>query len=188
MAYCFYTCLHIAAHRNNIGALCWLVQAGADVNCESDNGLTPLHGVSDYHCAILLLAAGAFAVTTPNRVSTAINCAACDRYVSVVTALLAGGADLDVADIHGSTARQILERNNLVVDTELVQSARKHIAEKRLDYVRYRALQVCIGLESLGLPALQTCEILLFACGPVAPLIQFHHWWQIATTIKHFRK
>jgi hypothetical protein len=38
----------------------------------------------------------------------------------------------------------------------------------------------------MRLDALQMCEILQQACGPVAPLIAFHHWWKIATTVKHF--
>jgi hypothetical protein len=52
--------------------------------------------------------------------------------------------------------------------------------------VRQRALQVCVGLQSLGLDALQMCEIAQHSCGHVAHLIAFHQWWTIATTVKHF--
>jgi hypothetical protein len=62
------------------------------------------------------------------------------------------------------------------------------LPKARIDFVRDRALRVCIGLQSLELDALQLCEILLFASGRVAQLILFHIWWKIATTVKHFRK
>jgi hypothetical protein len=102
-----------------------------------------------------------------------------------------GGADLDVADVNGNTARQLLADHQLTFDddahAEAVESARREIAKVRLDFVRHRAWQVCIGLQSRGLDALQMCEILVHACGPVAPLIPFHQWWKIATTVKHFK-
>jgi hypothetical protein len=69
-----------------------------------------------------------------------------------------------------------------------VEVARRDIAKTRIDFVRDRALQVCIGLQSLRLDALQLCEILQFACGAIAPLIPFHIWWKIATTVKHFHQ
>jgi hypothetical protein len=56
-----------------------------------------------------------------------------------------------------------------------------------IDFVSDRARQVCIGLQSLRIDALQMCEVLQFACGAIAPLIPFHIWWKIATTVKHFR-
>lgn len=66
-----------------------------------------------------------------------------------------------------------------------VALARKAISKKRLDFVRYRALEICIGLQSLRLAALQTCEILQVSCGPISHLVPFHQWWLIATTVKH---
>jgi hypothetical protein len=59
----------------------------------------------------------------------------------------------------------------------------------RLDIVRKRAFQVCVGLQPLGLDALQMCEVRVLAqsCGPAGPLVPFHQWWKFATTVKHFR-
>jgi hypothetical protein len=65
---------------------------------------------------------------------------------------------------------------------EQVEMARREIAKVRLDFVRWRALEVCIGLQPLQLDALQLCEILQHSCGPVACVIAFHQWW---TTVKH---
>jgi hypothetical protein len=55
------------------------------------------------------------------------------------------------------------------------QATRARIASERLDFVRKRAFEVCVGLQSRGLDALQMCEVLVHACGPVAPIVDFHH-------------
>jgi hypothetical protein len=64
--------------------------------------------------------------------------------------LLAAGADLDVADNAGATARQVLARFGWTIDPDQVEAARRDIAKTRIDLVRCRALQVCIGLQSLN--------------------------------------
>jgi hypothetical protein len=103
-------------------------------------------------------------------------------------ALFAVGADMDCTCTDDMVIQfdepvgQILLADNVVA----VEAARRRIARKRLDFVRERALQVCIGLQPRGLDALQMCEILQHACGPMAPLIPFHIWWTIATKVKHF--
>jgi len=104
---------------------------------------------------------------------------------STVYPLLAAGADLDATDDTGVTVREVFAR--VTIDPDRVEVARREIAKARLDLVQHRALQVCIGLQSLRIDALQLCEILQFACGAIAPVIPFHIWWKIATTVKHFR-
>lgn len=79
-------------------------------------------------------------------------------------------------------------RHAITIDADQVEKARHNIAKVRLDFVRDRALEVCIGLELLRLDALQMCEILQHACGPIARLVAFHHWWKIATAVKHFHE
>jgi len=107
----------------------------------------------------------------------------------VVNAFLAAGADIDHVSPGDVSVRQVMaDEFSWSVDAAAVDRARRRIARLRLDFVRYRALEICIGLQERGLDALQTCEILLHACGPVAPLIRFHHWWKIATTVKHFSR
>jgi hypothetical protein len=100
--------------------------------------------------------------------------------LSIVYAAVAAGADLDIVDGKGISARQLLELHQLTVGADRIELARRDIAKTRLNFVRYRALQICIGLQSRGLDALQMSEILLHACGPI------HQWWKIATTVKHF--
>jgi hypothetical protein len=50
-----------------------------------------------------------------------------------------------------------------------------------------RAFQICVGLQSFRLSALQLCEILMHSFGALGSLILFHQWWVIATKVKHFR-
>lgn len=93
--------------------------------------------------------------------------------------LLAVGVRGPVQCVHANpeiTAVRIAWRT----DDELA-GARRAIAR-----TQRRALQVCLGLHARGLDALQLCEILMYACGRMAPLISFHQWCAIATTVKHF--
>lgn len=183
----------------------WLIQAGADLESRNTLGDAPLHAAckcwradsGDAQCTMLLLAAG----VDVNMLSenfwrpTACHIAAhpwagmrCKRK-PIVHALLGADADLEVADKNGLTVRQILaDDSELKIEPGAVAAARKHIATLRLDFVRYRALQVCIGLQSLRLDALQLCEILQQSCGKMSSSIAFHQWWSIATTVKHFHQ
>jgi ankyrin repeat protein len=54
------TCTALAAYHSRYEALRCFINGGADVNCVDGHGeKTPLHRVTDYRCAVLLLAAGA---------------------------------------------------------------------------------------------------------------------------------
>jgi hypothetical protein len=100
-------------------------------------------------------------------------------------AFLAAGGDIDELDKHGDTPRVLAGPLLRCTDDDIV-AARRRIAKTRLDLVRHRAMQVCIGLQSLNLDALSMCEIMQQSCGPPWCSIPFHHWWRIATTVKHF--
>jgi ankyrin repeat protein len=170
------TCTHVAActreDPSSHYALRCFIDAGADVNNVDHAAHTPLHLVSDYKCTVLLLAAGANVNARDRQGRTAFDLAVSRRSASLLPVFVAAGAEteLSVAPL----------------DADRVETARREIAKTRLDLVRERALHVCVGLQSLSLDALQVCEILQHACGPVAHLIAFHHWWTIATTVKHF--
>jgi ankyrin repeat protein len=180
------TCCHVAAVRSNVVALRCLVEAGADVNSRrSEAGSTPLRYVRDIECALILLAGGADVNIGFQQLGWM-----CNAFRPMLFVVLAAGADLDTKNRDGCTLREHLVEYYFDFDFDFdwgkVEKSRRDIAEVRLDFVRHRAFQVCIGLQPLGLDALQMCEILVNACGPVAPLIEFHQWWKIATTVKHF--
>jgi ankyrin repeat protein len=180
------TCTHYAAVFRGVDVLRRFIDAGAVVDGVDEQDRTPLHVVDEYVCTIALLAAGAdvgardsFGRTPAHHIGAGATW--------TVNALVAGGADLDATDRDGATAHHVLAARRLTVDPNGVEVARRDIALTRLDFVRHRALQVCVGLQSRGLDALQTCEILRHACGPVGRVVPFHQWWAIATIVKHFK-
>jgi ankyrin repeat protein len=192
------TCLFEAKIHENVDAMRFLIAAGANVQAENEAGSrTVLHIMGGIQCTTVLLAAGADVCARDELGRTPLHMLAsiCDGERDLhearpfVNVMLAAGADLDAADQNGNTIRQLFADHRLTFDHDdvRIETARREIAKARLDFVRHRAWQVCIGLQSRELDALQMCEILVHACGPVAPLIPFHQWWKIATTVKHFK-
>lgn len=196
------TAVHSAVDGDKDEQLRWLFNAGADLEIVNRLGFSPLHNScinQGVQCTLLLLAMG----VDLNRV-TNVGWSACHLVVNrgylvkstiktKIAALVSEGANLDEPSptrsaSGGATPRQTLAERAVVMDDELVRSAHRSIAKLRLDLVRSRALQICIGLQSLELDALCTCEILQFACGPVAALVKFHQWWAIATAVKHCQR
>jgi ankyrin repeat protein len=186
------TSLHLCAFSGHVDVLRWLVNAGANVRAATVFGQTPLITACigrHVECVLLLLAAGCDVDAVDNFGRSACHAAIRTGALLIAHALIAAGCDLDARHNDGSTLRQLAARSNVWMPTEQqLDSARRRVARLQLDFVRQRALQVCIGLQSRGLDALQMCELLQYSCGPVAALVPWHRWWTIATTVKHFRK
>jgi ankyrin repeat protein len=188
------TCCHVAASRGAHAALRWLISAGADLEVENISGCTPLHWAckcASVDCILLLCAAGACVDVRSGDGNLASHWAAAadvpaQQTIEAVYWLVCAGADMDAPDLNGITTRHMLADKLLLLHEDAIDGSK--IAKARLELVRARALQVCIGLQPLALDATQTCEILAHACGPLAPLVLFHHWWKIATTVKHFHR
>jgi hypothetical protein len=69
--------------------------------------------------------------------------------------------------------------------------ARAHVqlAVARLELVRARGFEVCVGLQSMmRLDALQLSEIIRCASAPAGDHMPFHVLWNIAVKVKHFQK
>jgi ankyrin repeat protein len=184
------TCCHTFAYHDNDTALRWLLSSGVEVNFDARDTLiqTPLRdAVRQNHieCVWLLLAAGADTNVKNYYGQTPLHFAA--RLAPLAFSLLvAASADVDVRDNAGQPPRSYaigLAQPN----TDEIDSIRRRFARIRVELVRARATAVCIGLRARDLDALCMCEILTYACGPMASLIPFHNWWQIATTVKHLR-
>jgi ankyrin repeat protein len=190
------SCTGVAVSCCRVDALRLFLLAGATVDDEDPVGGILLHKTVASRsrklasmCLTLLLAARADVAARDGFGRTACLVAALEQSepMPFVHAMLAVGADLDAADNNGETPRLCLTKRRLSVEPAQVELARREITKMRLDFVRYRASEVCIGLRPLQLDALQVCEILRHACGPLARVIAFHQWWKIATTVKHFR-
>ena len=104
------TMLHyLAAYNENPSVLSAVLDAGADVNVENENGITPLHvaASSNRNPAIIttLVRAGADVNQGEHllRLTPLHSAAAHTDNPCVIVALLGGGADVNARDIFGST-------------------------------------------------------------------------------------
>lgn len=188
-----YTPCHIAAKNRNSRVLISLLAASVDVDAVNLHLRTPVHEALLAHnvdAVRVFLAAG---VDLPR-----------DRYESVLQMcvkgdavgenrecahlLLAAGYTLRDDDLSRvwHTFRQPWEA--AVRDEARIAAARPSIKKQRVDFVRWRAMEICVGLHSLRINALQLCEIVQHTCAPFSqPLNSFHTLWNTVTTVKHFR-
>lgn len=188
------TCLHRCATVGASRMLRWLINAGMDVNATTHTGMTPVFMAcidAHYKLVPFLVAAGADVNIRDAKGRSARQFAADALAVDVprkrqmldaLFCVLAAPAPTDFEPADGKP----VSSSARTPAAEEIEAARRSIAKIQLNFVRDRAFEVCVGLCPLQLDALQTCKILVNACGPVAPLIAFHHWWKIATTVKHF--
>jgi ankyrin repeat protein len=181
-----------ASSSGNELAMRVMVELGAEIDRQDNRGSTALINVSfyDYESSSveLLLALGADVNLVVNDGRTACLIAAAHENHAALCALVAAGGDLDQPNKEGETPRMIATRKNVALPTaDEIDAARQRIAKARLDLVRQRSFQICLGLQPLGINALQLCEILMHSFGALGSLIAFHQWWAIATKVKHFR-
>jgi ankyrin repeat protein len=159
------TCSHEACLNGKVAHLRWLCEAGAavDILNNDDLGLTPLHMACSnlsIECILVLVAAGANVHARTKSGTTALRLAInffAEDILAIVHTLIAAGVEIDVADQDGVTPRLLLAERGLIVNEGEVVSARRQIAKQRIDFVRGRASEVCIGLQSLRLSAVQSC-------------------------------
>jgi hypothetical protein len=190
-----FVALHHAAMMRSCKLMHLVVELGADIDVQSKNGWTPLHvlcveferrdrGLS---CLRLILALGADVHLFDHQGDSACHAAVQCVLSDVMCELIAAGSNVDQANSRGETPRTLAERCKLTLPTAAeIDAARKRIAKTRLDLVRRRATEVCVGLQPLNLDALQLCEIMMHSCGVFGAVIAFHQWWSIATKVKHF--
>lgn len=188
-----HSALHESVFKRDATALRVLIELGADIEARDGHGLTALNlaaGIDrdDDVLVELLLATGADVHSTDNYRQKPCHKAA-HGCTSLCLILAVGGVgDLDLQCNSGSTPRSIAVSHGAVLPTAAeIDTGRQRIARTQLSFVRQRAFEICVGLQSLRLSALQLCEILIHSCGRLGSLIAFHQWWEIATAVKHFR-
>lgn len=140
-----------------------LLQLGADPLLTNDRGEFPVHVASGEGLAVLF------------SWGVDIGRATCywnvRKSASIPATVFAAGA----ASVDNSSLR-----------AEVLDSAIAMISEREWLLFQLRAHVVCIGLQSLRLPALVTCEILSFMFSPRESTVAFHRMWAVATLVKHF--
>jgi ankyrin repeat protein len=186
------TPLHCASSCSNDSAVRVLVELGADIDKQVRSGWSALICAARWgfrtSCVELLVALGADVHLVTNGGQAACHVAVLNRHRLSLCTLVAAGGDLDQPDNKGETPRMIAIRLNVALPpADAIEAARRRIAKRRLDLVRERAFQICLGLQPLNINALQLCEILMHSFGALGSLIAFHQWWAIATKVKHFR-
>jgi ankyrin repeat protein len=185
-----WTPLRWALLNGNDSAVRVLVELGAEIDRQNNYGSTALIKAPFYESSIveLLLALGADVNLVANDGRTVCLAAVMGKKRALLCALVAAGGDLDQLNEEGETPRMIATRRNVALPTaDEIDAALHRIAKARLDLVRQRSFQICLGLQPLDINALQLCEILMHSFGALGSLIAFHQWWAIATTVKHFR-
>jgi hypothetical protein len=170
-----------------------LVELGADIDSQDNDGMTALFNASRWPAQIsrleMLLALCASVRLVTKHGQAPCHLAAAWQQNVGLCALVAAGGDLDQLDYKSESPRMIAARRRVSLPTaDEIDVVRKRIARTRLDFVRHRAAEICIGLHQLNLDALQLCEIMVQSFGAIGSLIAFHQWWAIATKVKHFHR
>jgi ankyrin repeat protein len=177
--------------NGNKSAIRVLVEMGADIDRQDNNSLTALINAGahmQFSSVKFLTALGADVSLVEAYGQTACHFAAHFRQSDLLCTLVVGGGDLDQPDNKGQTPRTIAARRHVALPTaDEINAARRRIAKTRLDLVRQRAFQICVGLQPLDINALQLCEILMHSFGALGSLILFHQWWGTVVKVKHFR-
>lgn len=149
-------------HKCCAGFIRWLVAAGVNVNARDAEGEIA-YSRTCTTCMLAMFSVGA---------DFAEGMKSADVDSDMWMLLLAVGVDVPESLFHG--------------DKDFVN--KKELATLGVRLVRARLVEVCIGLQSLRLAALQLCEIMLYACQPASILTPFHELWNVAVAVKHFRQ
>lgn len=176
------------ARHGNADLLHWLIDAGCEIQ---PNTLRTACSVWQFDCVVLLIACGLDVHAKDKDGKTAFQLAIESKAHSgkperSMIALMT--LFIDLKTLEG--AEWLL---SLAPPTDRELAAVRHaLGSAQLDlFARKPAFQMCLGLQSLELPALLTCEILHAAFGATMPervqFILFHDWWNFVTTIKHFK-
>jgi hypothetical protein len=183
---------HVAVRMNDARIVAALVRAGCNVNAVDDADRTPCHlavlAGNEPLVDLLVGAGGKMHLSRDMNLNT-VDLPSVDILTRAVVSARTGGSVGVESCCERDDVRRICELRGWPIPTR--QEARTRVARGRLALVRWRALEVCVGLHTLRLDALSMCEILLAACGQsytsIALTVPFHIFWRLAVTVKHFR-
>lgn len=170
----------------------FLIEQRVDFRVSDSDGWTIGH-VASNACLAVLFAHGANLDARDNEGRSPLQTACGDG--GLLTLFAAG---IDAASFRGTASLDeqpllaamglIPENSNAWVTHPKLMRACNRIAQRQFDLFKLRAFQVCVGLATLELPALISCEILFNVFAPIQSLVPLHRVWKTVTTIKHHHK
>jgi ankyrin repeat protein len=193
------------AHLAHATALPILCAHGANLNAADNDGNTPCHRFSSSASLAVLFALGANLRAVNRNGETPCDLLAsercrdlretewCDSSEALLTFAACGAAVGTKATSRSELIAAILCAGSVSwpngVQSDANQlTARRKICERQRQLFRLRAFQVCIGLQSLRVSALEMCEILSQMFAPLESLVPFCFAWRVVTKVKHFKR
>lgn len=173
--------LQNACEHDELAQVRWLVAIGADVDART-NGLqlTPLMcAENNADVARFLLACGADVDLLDSAGKSAlerIDVDACDDDQSYASLLYAAGATQRSFEVAPGDLRHQIDAN------------KRALARERIGLIRQRAVDICIGVQSLRWPAWVTLQVVELSCEPLSACVPLAAKWAIVTTVKHCKK
>jgi ankyrin repeat protein len=188
------TFCHAAAKNRNARVVMSLIAAGADLFAADLHKRVPFHTALLAQNVDVVRAFLALGVDFPLRDRHNTQFQMCAQGTAVGDSLecayllLATGYTMTENDLKHLWEPHRPQWEIAVRDEARIAAAKASIKKQRVDFIRWRAMEVCVGLQSMQINALQLCEILERACAPFGRLVPFHTLWNIATTVRHFRQ
>jgi ankyrin repeat protein len=193
---------HAARDRDELSrSIVWrLLQRGASCHARDAHGRTPMFFAST--TAMTELFARGAKVDAHDRLRLRPYDLLIDNHHGdLLVVLIAAGADIAACDKYGWMVEYdpdgtVFYRGDGSDDDGDAEREQRMLAEAgaamlvialcQWRLLRLRGHQVCVGLQSLKLPALVTCEILAHAFAPIASMVPLHRVWALVTKVKHF--
>jgi ankyrin repeat protein len=174
------------AFANAAADVCrFLLERGADPSVVGSQGSDVVHLAFRNSCLPLAVAACVPSMSTLSWVTS--------EYSHTVDADYLAAAKLALAAADASTLRALPhpaapQLRQFCDDDVQLSPLRRSVARLRLDLVRKRVLQVCVGLQDMALPAFLSLLIVQHACPTLKRCVPLHLQWKLVTTIKHFKQ
>jgi hypothetical protein len=191
----------MAAHGAEASALPLLRSLGVNLNGMDNLSNTACHNARDIAALVMLFALGATMSAVNHSGLTPFDVFMANwfshNFDMTVTLATAGFAcDVATEEVRRAEIAAIViacgGRVLAEVDTdELLEeeaNAIDEILRRQVQLFRLRAWQVCIGLQSLRVSALEMCEILAHMFAPLESLVPFHVMWKVVLAVKHFAR
>jgi ankyrin repeat protein len=185
------------AHGAQGWAIPLLHSLGVNLNGVDDLGNTPCHAARDEAALVALFALGVTMTAMNNHGATPYDKFLAKKYSEEVLTFVAAGIGFGVQTQlqHGNICAIVMAGGGLVsAETDVADlraqegHALKRIFDRQRQLFRWRALEVCLGLQSLHVSAMEMYEILAHMFAPLECVVPFGFAWRIVCAVKHKKK